>query len=124
MKLQDIHHYFEAPKPFYLTKEMAVCYILSTLLERGESFGVEMMQNIEEENAGYRLSETVLITALKFLEGEGFVESYWLSVGKGRPRRMYQVKPRKRKLARPLADLWQTYQAKQTKSMIPERRFG
>jgi DNA-binding PadR family transcriptional regulator len=110
MKLQDIYHYFEEPQPIFLSREIAVCYILSILLERGNSYGTALAQFINEEYTLYRLSDTVLYRALKFLEVEGVIEGYWLNVeGRGRPRRMYQVKPEKLEFADQLASFWQRY---------------
>ncbi len=61
----------------YLTKEQAVCYVLSILL-LGESYGTELIQRLELEYPRYQLSDTVLYAALKFLEDER------LSSGTGR----------------------------------------
>lgn len=125
MKLQDIYRYFEEPKVSFLNNEMAVCYIVYVLVEFGDSFGLALRQHLEDEYAGYKLSDTVLVNALKFLEQKGVIESYWLNTeGRGRPRCMYQVKPRKRNLARQLAELWQKHHDKQIRTMIPERRLG
>jgi DNA-binding PadR family transcriptional regulator len=110
MKFQDIYHFFEEPPPIYLSKEVAVCYVLSVLLEKGDSYGTALIQFIETDYALYRLSDTVLYSALKFLEDETVVDGYWQKVeGRGRPRRMYQVKPEKLELANQLAGLWQKY---------------
>lgn len=110
MKFQDIYHFFEAPPPIYLSKEVAVCYVLSNLLEQGESYGTALIHCIETEYPLYRLSDTVLYSALKFLEDEAVVEGYWQKVeGRGRPRRMYQVKVEQLEVAHQLAKLWQRY---------------
>jgi DNA-binding PadR family transcriptional regulator len=110
MKFKDIYHFFEEPPPIYLSKEVAVCYVLSVLLQKGDSYGTALIQYIETDHALYRLSDTVLYSALKFLEDEGVVEGYWQKVeGRGRPRRMYQVMSEKLELANQLSDLWQKY---------------
>ncbi len=93
MKLDDIYHFFQNPPPTYLSPELAVGYILSVLLQ-GESYGTELIERLESEYPRYRLSDTVLYDALKFLESEKAVIGYWQKViGRGRPRRMYQVSP-------------------------------
>lgn len=69
MELEDIYKFFENPPPTYLGQELAVCYVLSILL-RGESYGTELIQRLESEYPLYRLSDTVLYSALKFLEDE------------------------------------------------------
>ena len=91
MKFEDIYDFFRNPPPNYLNKELAVCYVLSVLL-RHDSYGTELIQLLETEYPTYRLSDTVLYSALKFLEGEGVISGYWKKVeGRGRPRRMYQI---------------------------------
>jgi DNA-binding PadR family transcriptional regulator len=110
MKFQDIYHFFEEPPPVYLSKEVAVCYVLSILLERGDSYGTALIQFLETDHGLYRLSDTVLYSALKFLEDETVIEGYWQRVeGRGRPRRMYQVVAEQLELANQLASLWQKY---------------
>ncbi len=110
MKFQDIYQFFEEPPPVYLNKEVAVCYVLSILLERGDSYGTALIQFLETEHDLYRLSDTVLYSALKFLEDETVIEGYWQRVeGRGRPRRMYQVVAEQLELANHLASLWQKY---------------
>ncbi|WP_390903795.1 PadR family transcriptional regulator [Trichothermofontia sichuanensis] len=109
MKFEDIYRFFRDPPPIYLNKELAVCYILSVLLER-DSYGTELIQQLEHTYPAYRLSDTVLYGALKFLEDETTIVGYWKKVeGRGRPRRMYQVAPEGRQRARDLARLWGDY---------------
>lgn len=109
MTFEDIYRFFKEPPPIYLNKELAVCYVLSVFLG-GDSYGTELIQRLEEEYATYRLSDTVLYTALKFLEREGTIAGYWKKVdGRGRPRRMYQVLPEFRNQAQELARLWHDY---------------
>jgi DNA-binding PadR family transcriptional regulator len=110
MKFQDIYHFFQDPPPIYLGKEVAVCYILAILLEYGDSYGTALIQRIEQDHSLYRLSDTVLYSALQFLEDEKVIDGYWQKVeGRGRPRRMYQVRASKLDLARQLGYLWQGY---------------
>lgn len=109
MKFEDIYQFFKDPPPFYLNKELAVCYVLAVLL-RGDSYGTELIQLLESEHPLYRLSDTVLYSALKFLEDEEMVTGYWKKVeGRGRPRRMYQIRPEAMPQAQDLAKLWQDY---------------
>jgi DNA-binding PadR family transcriptional regulator len=112
MKFEDIYHFFSNPPPFYLNKELAVCYVLAILLE-GESYGTELIARLEGESSTYRLSDTVLYSALKFLEESGAITGYWKKVeGRGRPRRMYQIRPSWREKARELAGFWYEYTTK------------
>jgi DNA-binding PadR family transcriptional regulator len=85
-----------------------VCYVLSVLL-REESYGTELIQRLESEYPLYRLSDTVLYSALKFLEDEKAITGYWKVEGRGRPRRMYQVSSQWFVQAQDLARLWQEY---------------
>jgi DNA-binding PadR family transcriptional regulator len=110
MKIEDIYQFFREPPPIYLSKEVAVCYVLFVLLEQGDSYGTALIQSIETEHPLYRLSDTVLYSALKFLEDEGMISGYWKKVeGRGRPRRMYQIRPEKMESAKGLAHLWGKY---------------
>jgi len=109
MKFEDIYRFFQAPQPFYLNKELAVCYVLTVLL-RGDSYGTELIHLLETEHSTYRLSDTVLYSALKFLEDEGMIEGYWKKVeGRGRPRRMYHVRPDMTQKTKELSKLWADY---------------
>jgi DNA-binding PadR family transcriptional regulator len=113
MKFEDIYQFFQAPPPFYLNKELAVCYVLS-VLTRGDSYGTELIQLLENEYPTYRLSDTVLYSALKFLEDEGIIEGYWKKVeGRGRPRRMYQIRSAAVQQSQDLTRLWFDYVKKQ-----------
>lgn len=109
MKLEDIYQFFQNPPPTYLSQELAVCYVLSVLVQ-GESYGTELIQRLESEYPLYRLSDTVLYSALKFLEDEKAIAGYWKKVeGRGRPRRMYRVNSDWQSRAAELARLWQDY---------------
>ena len=106
---EDIYQFFQSPPPVYLNKEVAVCYILSVFLHR-DSYGTELIGQLERDYPIYRLSDTVLYSALKFLEDQGTIIGYWKKVeGRGRPRRMYQITPQWRSKAEDLARLWYEY---------------
>lgn len=112
MNLQDIYHYFQSPPPVYLGKEVAVCYILAILIDNGESYGTALIQHIKDEHPPYRLSDTVLYSALEFLTDEGMIQSLWQSAPtRGRPKRMFSVRPDKLDEAKHLAQLWHQYLA-------------
>lgn len=109
MRLEDIYQFFQSPPPIYLSQELAVCYVLSVLL-KGESYGTELIQKLESDYPHYRLSDTVLYSALKFLEDEKAIIGYWKKVeGRGRPRRMYQISEEWQSQAQNLARLWHEY---------------
>lgn len=125
MKFEDIYQFFEDPPPVYLNKELAVCYVLSVLV-RHDSYGTELIHAIEKDYPNYRLSDTVLYSALKFLENQAAIMGYWKKVeGRGRPRRMYRLRPDWQMKARELADLWQRYMVgkqQQAKKVQPQTR--
>ena len=57
-------------------------------------FYFDIVALLETQHPGYRLSDTVLYSAIKFLEDEKAIAGYWKKVqGRGRPRRMYQINP-------------------------------
>ncbi|MGR3275139.1 helix-turn-helix transcriptional regulator [Acaryochloris sp. 'Moss Beach'] len=107
MNVQDIHQYFKNPPPVYITKEVAVCYILTVLLEEGDSYGTALLKHIRANHPPYRISDTVLYAALNFLIDEEMLSGYWQNEsGRGRPRRMYQVAEGREKDAQNLSQLW------------------
>lgn len=113
MNVQDIYQYFKNPPPVYITKEVAVCYILSVLLEEGDSYGTALLKHIRAQHPPYRISDTVLYAALNFLIDEQMLSGYWQNEsGRGRPRRMYQVAEGREEDAQQLAQLWQKFLGK------------
>ena len=109
MNFEDIYCFFRNPPPLYLNQELAVCYILDILLQ-DDSYGTELIARLEHESSIYRLSDTVLYSAVKFLEASGTIVGYWKKVaGRGRPRRMYQISPEWRNKAGELASFWNQY---------------
>ncbi len=115
MKFEDIYQFFNNPPPIYLNKELAVCYVLAVLLEE-ESYGTELIEQLEKQYANFRLSDTVLYAALKFLEESGTINGYWKKVeGRGRPRRMYRISPDFITQAEELSQLWHGYIGKNGK---------
>ena len=109
MNFEDIYCFFRNPPPLYLNQELAVCYILDMLLQ-GDSYGTELIAKLEHESSAYRLSDTVLYSAIKFLEASGTIIGYWKKVeGRGRPRRMYQIESEWISKARELAYFWVQY---------------
>ncbi|NEQ95650.1 MAG: helix-turn-helix transcriptional regulator [Cyanothece sp. SIO2G6] len=115
---EDIYQFFRNPPPFYLNKELAVCYVLAILL-RKDSYGTELIQLLESEYPSYRLSDTVLYSALKFLEDKSTITGYWKKVeGRGRPRRMYQVCSEWQREVRALSHLWEEYVSRNTPKVL------
>lgn len=127
MKFDSIYRFFTNPPVTQLTHQQAVCYTLSVLLS-GESYGTELMQRLLSEYPHYRLSDTTLYSALKFLETEGAVTSYWKKLsGRGRPRRMYRINAQCRSEAQKLAHLWAEFAARDlalSKPVFGETEIG
>lgn len=110
MNVQDIYQYFKTPPPIYITKEVAVCYILCVLIEKGDSYGTALLKDIRANHPPFRISDTVLYAALNFLIDEQMLSGYWQNeAGRGRPRRMYQIAEGKEEDAKKLAQLWQKF---------------
>ncbi|WP_299402533.1 PadR family transcriptional regulator [Acaryochloris sp. IP29b_bin.148] len=113
MNVQDIYQYFKNPPPIYITKEVAVCYILSVLIDEGDTYGTALLKHIRANYPPYRISDTVLYAALNFLIDEQMLSGYWQNEsGRGRPRRMYQVAEGREEDAQQLAQLWQKFLGK------------
>ncbi len=109
MTFQEIYRFFQDPPPIHLNTELAVCYVLSILLGK-DSYGTELIRLLKKQHPRYRLSDTVLYSALKFLEEEGMITGYWKKLARrGRPRRMYQILPQWLPQAQELAHLWHDY---------------
>jgi DNA-binding PadR family transcriptional regulator len=109
MKLQQIYQFFNEAQFIFLTPELAVCYVLSVLIQE-DSYGSELIQRLEQQSNVYRLSDTVLYRAVRFLEEEAMIVSYTQRVvGRGRPRRMLQLNPKASHRAQELVQLWQRY---------------
>lgn len=126
MKFQDIYQFFEDPPPIYLNKELAVCYVLAVLLQQ-DSYGTELIQKLADTYPDYRLSDTVLYSALKFLEDQQSIDGYWKKVeGRGRPRRMYRLNPDWRMQAEELAEMWRNYMSERVsqKDAVAEHAFS
>ncbi|MEO0457801.1 MAG: PadR family transcriptional regulator, partial [Cyanobacteria bacterium P01_A01_bin.114] len=62
-------------------------------------------------------------SALKFLENQGAIMGYWKKVeGRGRPRRMYRLRPDWQGKARELAELWHRYMLGQRTAQTSQAR--
>jgi DNA-binding PadR family transcriptional regulator len=113
MKIEEVYQFFAQPPKTYLSTEQAACYVLSVLLQK-ESYGTELIRELESKYPAYQLSDTVLYAALKFLESETAIAAYWKKAERrGRPRRMYQLNPEWQHEAQKLAALWTNSTAQQ-----------
>ncbi|MGG6268369.1 PadR family transcriptional regulator [Leptolyngbya sp. AN03gr2] len=109
LTFDDIYRFFQTPQPIFLNQELTVCYLMSILVE-SESYGTELVQNLKQNYPNYRLSDTILQSSLRFLEKQEIITSYWKKPEKrGRPRRMYQLRPEARSKAEEFAQFWRDY---------------
>lgn len=109
MTLKEIYQFFQSQPAVYLNQELATCFVLHILLKQ-DSYGTELIQIVEDRYPPYRLSDTVLYSALKFLLKERMITGYSKKVeGRGRPRQMYHISNEMENKAEDLAGLWQEY---------------
>lgn len=112
MNFEDVYNFFREARPQHLNKELATCFCLSVLLSK-DTWGTELIQTVES-GGQYLLTDRILYSALKFLEGENVISGYWKSVeGQDRPRRMYQLMPEHRERAEEMAELWSDWLGQQ-----------
>jgi DNA-binding PadR family transcriptional regulator len=106
LKLEDVSDYFRQPVPIFLTIEQAVCYVASTLIET-DCYGTGLIENLGQIPGNYALSDTICHAALAFTVKEGLATSTEKKVpGRGRPRRMFKLKPSQREKVEELAAFW------------------
>jgi DNA-binding PadR family transcriptional regulator len=108
--LESIYAFFDAPQPRFMTKEEAVAFTCWYIREQ-DSYGTELMAYVDQKLSGWRLSDTILHQALKFLEEVGLVVRYQKGVdGRGRPRNMAKIatdlSPEMREHIDKFAELW------------------
>jgi len=81
--------------------------ILRTLTD-GEKYGTEIIEEIERKSHGqYTMKQPTLYSALKRLESQGFVTSYWGGVSNGGRRRYFNLTTLGREEAEKNIDEWE-----------------
>lgn len=81
--------------------------ILRTLTD-GEKYGTEIIDEIERKSCGqYSMKQPTLYSALKRLESQGFVTSYWGGVSSGGRRRYFNLTSLGREEAEKNIDEWE-----------------
>lgn len=109
MNLEDIYYFFEHRPPKFINCEVAVCYVLHSLLQR-DCYATELVERLGEQCPALAVSEPILYQATRFLEQEGWVARYTQSIeGRGRPRQMFRLVPKVRVQAQELAQLWERF---------------
>ncbi len=85
--------------------------ILLSLLDTKAMYGYELAQKIEEESEGFlRFKEGTLYPALKKLETQGLVESYWQDSSEGPRRKYYSLTKTGKKALKDLTKEWKAFQ--------------
>lgn len=81
--------------------------ILRTLID-GEKYGYEIINEIEEKSHGqYTIKQPTLYSALKRLESQGYVTSYWGGVSNGGRRRYFSLTKQGREISTKNIDEWE-----------------
>ncbi len=66
--------------------------IILTILERGDNYGYEIVQQVKDASNGeITWKEASIYPVLKKLESYGYIKSYWKVVDNERPRKYYTL---------------------------------
>ncbi|GAB2701071.1 PadR family transcriptional regulator [Paenibacillus thermoaerophilus] len=85
--------------------------ILLSLLSQRDMYGYELAQRIEADSEGYlQLGEGTLYPALKRLELQGYVESYWQSSEAGPRRKYYAITESGRSALAAMTEEWNRFE--------------
>ena len=96
--------------------------ILRTLYD-GDKYGYEIINEIEEKSKGqYSLKQPTLYSALKRLESQDFLTSYWGGVSNGGRRKYFQITDKGRKVVEQNLAEWE-YSRTVIDSLISERDY-
>ena len=96
--------------------------ILRTLYD-GDKYGYEIINEIEEKSKGqYSLKQPTLYSALKRLESQDFVTSYWGGVSNGGRRKYFQITDKGRKIVEQNLAEWE-YSRTVIDSLISEKDY-
>lgn len=96
--------------------------ILRTLYD-GDKYGYEIISEIEEKSRGqYALKQPTLYSALKRLESQDYVTSYWGGVSNGGRRKYFQITDKGRKVVEQNLAEWE-YSRTVIDSLISEKDY-
>ena len=96
--------------------------ILRTLYD-GDKYGYEIINEIEEKSKGqYSLKQPTLYSALKRLESQDFVTSYWGGVSNGGRRKYFQITAKGRQVVEQNLAEWE-YSRTVIDSLISEKDY-
>lgn len=96
--------------------------ILRTLYD-GDKYGYEIINEIEEKSKGqYSLKQPTLYSALKRLEGQDYVTSYWGGVSNGGRRKYFQITDKGKQIVEQNLAEWE-YSRTVIDSLISEKDF-
>ncbi len=78
-----------------MNKEMmkgSIDILLLSVLAKHDSYGYEIVQSLKESSDEmYSMSEGTMYPALKRLETQGYISSYWMEQENNRPRKYYHL---------------------------------
>ena len=96
--------------------------ILRTLYD-GDKYGYEIINEIEEKSKGqYSLKQPTLYSALKRLESQDYVTSYWGGVSNGGRRKYFQITDKGKKIVEQNLAEWE-YSRTIIDSLISEKDY-
>ena len=96
--------------------------ILRTLYD-GDKYGYEIINEIEEKSKGqYSLKQPTLYSALKRLESQDYVTSYWGGVSNGGRRKYFQITDKGKKIVEQNLAEWE-YSRTVIDSLISEKDY-
>lgn len=96
--------------------------ILRTLYD-GDKYGYEIINEIEEKSKGqYSLKQPTLYSALKRLEGQDYVTSYWGGVSNGGRRKYFQITDKGKKIVEQNLAEWE-YSRTVIDSLISQKDY-
>lgn len=85
--------------------------ILLSLLRETPLYGYELAQRVEKESEGFlRFKEGTLYPALKKLETQGLIDSYWKDSNEGPRRKYYTITLTGKKVLLDLKNEWSLFQ--------------
>lgn len=97
--------------------------IILRSLYQGDRYGYDIINEIEQKSHGqYTLKQPTLYSALKRLESQGYVKSYWGGVSNGGRRRYFSLTDEGRKIAEKNQAEWE-YSRTIIDSLISENDF-
>lgn len=95
----------------YMLRGSADGLLLFLIDEKGQSYGYEIIREIERRSQGYlRFKEGTIYPALHKLENLGLIHGEWSELPNGQQRRCYRITERGRKELSERIQAWEGFQ--------------